>query len=133
VSTARQSYTYEIDRARKRIHVRAHTALDRASLVAIIDRQLQDNAWSFGVLYDVRHVVGATSAADTRAVSAHALACVERHGPRGPVAIVTRSAEMVGAGQMYALVNAEAMQVEVFWDVDDADRWLDEQRAVRSS
>jgi hypothetical protein len=43
------------------------------------------------------------------------------------VALVTKSAEMVGAGQAYADDTARlGLNVQVFWDPAEAEQWLAE-------
>ena len=51
---------------------------------------------------------------------------------RGPVAIVTRTAAIVGVTQMYAFFGVKiGLSIEVFWDLQEADRWLVEQAGAR--
>jgi hypothetical protein len=66
--------------------------------------------------------------ADVVAVADHVRDYTAAHGERGPVAMVTRNIEMLGAGQIYAFQGAKrGYSVELFWDVPEAEGWLDQQ------
>jgi hypothetical protein len=119
------AFTYDRDDARRRIRVTAQRLLNASDLIAIVDQQLEEQAWSYGTLYDLRLVNAATSRPDAVAVAAHVEALVAKHGPRGPVALVTRFIKMVGAGQLYAIDSSrKGRSVDVFWDLDEAEAWL---------
>jgi hypothetical protein len=125
-------FDYVRDDGRRRIRITANQPLQGDDLIAIVERQVREDAWTYGILYDLRAVSGATPKGDVRAVADHVLALVTVHGPRGAVALVTRTIDMVGTGQMYAFLGARAgIKVEVFWDLIEAERWLDEQQLPR--
>jgi hypothetical protein len=129
--TSLPRFEYTRDDARRRIRVTARETFNRDDLVAIVDRQLQDDAWSYGMLYDMRSLSDAISRADAIAFAEYVRECGIKHGPRGPVALVTRSMKIVGAGQAYAFdVGKQGFVVEVFWDIDEATAWLDTQPTV---
>jgi hypothetical protein len=122
-------FDYVRDDGRRRIRIKAHQPLQGNDLIAIVDRQVREDAWAYGMLYDLRAVSGATPKGDLREVADHVLAYVTLHGARGAVALVTRTVDMIGTGQMYAFLGARAgIKVEVFWDLAEAERWLDEQQ-----
>ena len=121
-----QRYDFIRDDSRRRVIVKAREPLDAADLVAIVDRQIAEGAWRFGIVYDLRVAfAGATSPEDGQTIAAYVLRQVAAHGPRGAVAIVTRQPDMIAAGLMYAY-RARKVNVEVFWDIDEAECWLDE-------
>jgi hypothetical protein len=51
------------------------------------------------------------------------------HGPRGPVAVVAREGGAISSAQMYNIFGGKTESIEVFWDLDDAEQWLDERLA----
>jgi LmbE family N-acetylglucosaminyl deacetylase len=121
-------FDYARDDARRRIRVTAHQPLEADDLIAIVDRQVREQTWTYGVLYDLRALQVARLKGDLRKVADHVLAAVTAHGRRGSVALVARAAEIVGSGQMYAFLGARiGFSVEVFWDLDEAEQWLDGQ------
>jgi hypothetical protein len=122
-------FEYVRDDARRRIRVTAHQPLRAEDFIAIVDRQVREHTWAYGILYDLRAVHEATSKADARSGADHLRNYVTVHGTRGAVALVTRTVDMVGTGQMYAFLGAKiGFHVEVFWDLDAAERWLDAQQ-----
>jgi hypothetical protein len=123
--TAPSPFTFEVDEARRVIRVTARETLSGNALIAIIDRQLAEGYWSFGMLYDLRRIDRMTSSGDTRIVAEYVQQAVREHGERGPVAIVTRQAGVLSGGQIYAYHTKSAVRVEVFWDMDEAHAWLD--------
>ncbi len=119
-----QRFSYSCDEARRLVRVTAREPLTAADLVAIIDRQRHEGSWVFGILYDLRRVEGATSKEDAAAVADHVRQSVLEHGPRGPVALVTSKSEMLSTGLVYAHGTRQSIQMEVFWDLQEADQWL---------
>ena len=118
---------YAKDDAKRRISVEVSDPYDAADLRALVDRQIEDDAWTYGMLYDARQVSTALATDDLRAVMEHVGRLVKQLGPRGPVAIVTRSGALVGVTQIYAFFGAKiGLRVESFWDLADAQTWLDE-------
>jgi hypothetical protein len=121
----RQRYDYVRDDAKRRIRVTLHQRLSADELIGIVDRQAEEGAWTYGMLYDLRSLQDPSPKEDIVTVSARVQAHIATYGSRGPVALVTRAIGIVGAGQMYA---AEGMNrgfnVQVFWDIDDAEEWL---------
>ncbi len=122
-------FTYACDAGARIIRVVARQTLTVDDVVGIIDRQIGEERWSFGILYDLRRVEAALSKEDAARVAEHASSMGAAHGPRGPVALVA-SAKLVGARAVYAIRTRRTQHVEVFWDPDEAQRWLTE-RLVR--
>jgi hypothetical protein len=121
-------FDYERDDVRRRIRITARQPLRAADLTAIVDRQLHDNAWTYGILYDLRTIATVTSRVDADAVADYVRASVGVHGPRGSVALITRRGDIVAMGQIYAMRSAgSGFDVEVFWDLADGEGWLDGQ------
>ncbi len=122
-------YEYTRDDARQRIRIRLRQAPDAADYIAIVDRQIADGTWHFDIVYDVRaQLTGLSSKEDIQTAREYVERQVAALGPRGAVAVVSPHTEIVAAAQIYAY-RARGIQVEVFWDMADAERWLDERRS----
>jgi len=119
-----ERFTYARDAERRIVRVTTRDVITADDLVAVIDRQREEGSWSFGVLYDMRRLEGPMSKEDTMTVANHVRQSVSEHGPRGPVALVTRKSNLVGAGLVYAHDIKRSAEIEVFWDVREAEEWL---------
>jgi hypothetical protein len=119
-----ERFNYVADTQRRIVRVTARQLLTGADLIGIIDRQVREGRWSFGMLYDLRRTDRITSREDAETVVDHVQELVSLHGPRGPVALVTNRADMVATGQIYAFRTMRSMEMEVFWDLQEADAWL---------
>ena len=123
----RPRYDYVRDDAKRRIRVTVHERLSSEELIGIVDRQAEEGTWGFGTLYDMRSLQDAAPKTDLATVWARVQTHIAEHGTRGPVALVTRAFGIVGAGQMYATETlSRGFNVQVFWDLDDAEQWLSE-------
>jgi hypothetical protein len=120
--------TYARDDVHRRIVVTITGEAHTADVLGVIERQVADDAWQYGMLYDSREDTSAPSSADLRAV----VDVVGRHiaqlGPRGPVAIVTSQPMNYGMARMYSTLGEPVhINVEVFRELADAEAWLDAQ------
>jgi hypothetical protein len=119
------AFHYVRDDARRRIVIALRQLLPTGNLLAMVNRQLTEGTWTYGALYDLRALLGAPSRVDAIVAARHVGGLIQAHGPRGPVAIVTRAREMVAAAHAYAFDSAlGGHPVEVFLNLDDADYWL---------
>jgi hypothetical protein len=119
------SFQFTRDDERRRIRVTLQRPLGAAELISIVDRQVEENAWTYGTLYDLRLIDRAIDRPAATAVADYVQTLAQRHGRRGPVAIVTRKVDVVAAGHAYALDSTrQGRVVDVFWDIDDAEQWL---------
>jgi hypothetical protein len=101
-------------------HVTTEDVLDA------VDRQAEEGTWSYSVLYDARAGKNAPTPEDLRRVVMRVGMLTARHGPRGPVAFVTKSPHMLRMARAYSnLGQLTALEVEVFARVEDAEQWLD--------
>ena len=117
--------TYERDDGRRRIVVTTIGIVGIDDLLAVIDRQGREGTWQYGILYDSRRVASVASQTDVRAGLKHVEALSRTHGRRGPVAFVTTMPAAFGMVRMYSTLAGQLHQaVEVFRDIDDAERWL---------
>jgi hypothetical protein len=129
VDGRRERYVYIRDDANRRIRIIVHERLNADELIGIVDRQASEATWAYGVLYDMRSVQDASPKEDIVTVSARVEEHIATLGARGPVALVTRAFGVVGAGQIYAAESlSRGFNVQVFWDIDDAEEWLSRPR-----
>lgn len=120
-------FDYIRDDVRRRIYITAHGVLSADDLMGIVDRQMREKTWKYSMLYDLRAHKGITRG-DVIMVAEHVRTYVDRFGSRGPVAVCARTMEMQGAGHRYAIESTKfGLNVEVFADLREAERWLDEQ------
>jgi hypothetical protein len=120
-----ERYDYVRDDARRRIRITVHEPLTAEELIGIVDRQAEEGTWTYGMLYDMRALQHPSAKEDIVTVSSRVQGHIANLGPRGPVALVTRAFGVVGAGQIYAAESqTRGFNVQVFWDVDDAEEWL---------
>jgi hypothetical protein len=126
------SFVYTRDDARRRIRVTAQRALQREDFRAIVDRQAQEETWRYAMLYDLRLMPWAVPIDDADMLAAQVYRHLVTYGPRGPVAVVTTSIEVIGAARLYSVTTARAgIDVKVFWDLAPAEQWLDEQQPLQ--
>jgi hypothetical protein len=129
-------FDYIRDDAHRRIRIVARDPLGAEDLCEIVDRQVREGTWTYGILYDMRATTGAgMSKMETRAVAEHVRAHVARRGARGPVALLTGTTDLVAVGQKYAYFLGSKLrsQFKVFWDLAGAERWLDHWQARQAS
>jgi hypothetical protein len=123
------AFDYVLDHQKRRLTIVRSGAAELDQIIALLDRQAADGAWSYRLLHDARGASTALSATEARTVAEHSRRLSLVHGPRGKVAFVTRSPALVGAMQIYAILAGEGSAVQVFWDRADAESWLAEGEA----
>jgi hypothetical protein len=116
---------YVRDDRRRRIRLLARDPITVEDGFAVLARQVADGAWHYGMLVDVR--LATLQIGDNPAFLARVQELEVDHGPHGPVAVVTRKPANIAAAKGYAMQSAPtaSLEVDVFWDMDDAERWLD--------
>jgi hypothetical protein len=121
-------FTYAKDDTRRRIRVKLHDPIRLDEAIAIVQQQAVDGAWAYHLLYDARGITSPPDSAQAAQVLEHVKRLIAEYGPRGRVALVTRHPDMIALSQGYAFNAAKtAVEVQVFWDINEAERWLDEQ------
>jgi hypothetical protein len=121
---------YECDDVRRRIRVTLTDPVTVAELLVSVERQFADGAWAYGLLIDARSTFRAPQPAEMRSFVSGVQELVAAHGPRGPIAIVAREAGAIIGAQLYDFFSQKMEGVETFWDIDDAQRWLDDRMAT---
>ena len=116
---------YERDDARRRVVVTIQGAFQLDDILVIMERLRSEDTWAYGVLYDLRHVVGYPTMEDLQHKLAQA-ATREGEGPRGPVAFLATKPILYSRLCTYTALTRKTTgaAVEVFRDLDEADKWL---------
>ena len=117
---------YARDDAKRRLTLTVSDPLTLEERIAAVERQLADGAWKYGLIIDARSMASFTpQLADMQAAAFRLAELVAAHGPRGPVALVTRQPAVIGASAMHNSLGVKTPGVQVFWDLDDAQTFLD--------
>jgi hypothetical protein len=117
---------YERDDSRQRILILTAGHVTTEEVLGVVDRQAEEGTWSYSVLYDVRAGKNIPTPEDLCRVVMRVGVLTARHGPRGPVALVTTTPQMSRMARTYSnLGELTALDVEVFTRVEDAEQWLD--------
>jgi hypothetical protein len=117
---------YVRDDAKRRITLTVSDPLTVEERIAAVEHQLADGAWGYGLIIDARSMASFTPKLTEMQAAASRLAeLVAVHGPRGPVALVSRQSSVIGASAMHNSLGVRTPGVQVFWDMEDAHRFLD--------
>jgi hypothetical protein len=108
---------YELDDARRRLVVTVEGPFAVADFLAIMERQRDDGAWTYGMLSDLRGMTGEPA----RQFMSEAERTTQ---PRGPVAILATDPVIYGRACTYAALTRATLTIEVFRDLDKAEQWL---------
>ena len=119
-------YFVDIEHDRKRVTIVGRDPVGLSDVIALLDGQVRDGAWSYGSLHDAQLVTWIPSPDDVVAIVVHIAAIVAAHGPRGPVGFVAASQTRVGIARMYAAIaEGSRYKASVFRNREDAERWLE--------
>jgi hypothetical protein len=119
---------YVRDDVKRRIGIALTEAVTVDELIETVERQLVDGAWAYGVLVDGRAMRDLPKPKDIQAFVACVRELVAVHGPRGPMAFVSSESGVFSTAEMYLFLGGKTDALEVFGDIADAQRWLDELR-----
>lgn len=112
---------YHRDDDRSVVWIRTTEPIVVLDVTRMLDRQLAEGIWHFEALVDARRAI--LSRSDGNELLEHVRRLATQYGPPGPVALVTRQG--LGPAQIFAIHSEQAgLGFEVFWDVDEAERWL---------
>src|SRR5262245_18323858 len=119
-------FDYVRDDRRRCIRVTVRAKMTRRDWLAIIDRQASEGTWSYGLLYDFRQMMEPVSREDTEAAALRVRQHALGKGPRGPLAVVAEQPDVLSRSEGYGFLHKRSgIRLEVFWDVEEAERWLD--------
>src|SRR5688572_334585 len=122
-------YDYIRDDARRRVRFNVSAPITDAEMIAMVDLRIADGLWKYGVLVDTR--AAAQPPSDMTALINYLAEITAKLGPSGPIAVVARTAPFVGTSKVFAFhAGGTSKSIEVFWDYDEADRWLDAMMAT---
>jgi hypothetical protein len=93
-------------------------------MLTVIARQRAEDTWSYGLLYDLRRMTGHATVADLRDIMGQAAVQRPNERRRGPVALLVTDPTLYGLACTYAALGRGKLTIQVFRDVDEADRWL---------
>jgi hypothetical protein len=115
------SIGYERDDARRRVVVTVAGPFAVADFLAVMERQRDDGAWTYGMFYDLRGMTGAPAIDDLRQFMSEAERTTQ---PPGPVAILATDPAIYSRACTYASLVRAALRIGVFRDPDEAEQWL---------
>jgi hypothetical protein len=118
---------YVLDRARQRLTIVGRDPVGELDVLSWLVRQAADDAWAFGTLVDLRLVAWNPTTEEIRRILGRIVTLSVTHGPRGPVAVAATQPALFGMAHMYSALSDQA--VEAFYELAEAERWLDEQSA----
>jgi hypothetical protein len=123
---------YVLDHARQRLTIIGRDPVDVPDELAWLERQLADGAWAYGTLDDLRLVTWNPTSEEVRRILRRIGMLSATHGPRGPVAIVATQ-PLFDRARTYAASLGALLghEVDVFYELADAERWLDERQAAK--
>ena len=122
-------FHYVREDSRRLVKVTVIDPFTLAEFVELTERQLAEGAWPFAMLVDGRGMVTPPQPADIRRFVACIREVIAANGPRGPIAFVAKESNVIGRAQMYSALGGRVESIEVFWHLDEARRWLDNQTA----
>ena len=117
----RMPIRYERDDARRRVVVTVEGPFAVADFLAVMERQRDDGAWTYGMLSDLRGMTGEPAIDDLRQFLSEAARNIQ---PRGPIAILATDPVIYGRACTYAALVRATLTVGVFHNVDEAEQWL---------
>src|SRR6266849_4458814 len=121
---------YVLDCARQRLTIIGRDPIGVPDVLAWLERQAADGAWVYRTLDDLRLVTWNPTTEEVRRILRRIVTLSATHGLRGPAAIVATRPVLVGMAHMYAALSDQAAgHVEAFYELIEAERWLDEQQA----
>jgi hypothetical protein len=116
---------YVRDDATRRITLTLSDPLTVTEIITTAEHQLADNAWLFELLIDTRATLVVFRPIQMRLFATDLREFVTTHGPPGPIAIVATKSATIRAN-IYLVFGEKTESFKVFWDLDDAQQWLDE-------
>jgi hypothetical protein len=117
------SIQYERDDRIKRAVITITGSFDALEAFDCLERHRAGGAWTYGLLYDLRHTTGEPTIETLRAFAS---TIESRPGEprRGPVAVLTANPVMYSRACTYAALAKGHATIDVFRDHDEAIAWL---------
>jgi hypothetical protein len=118
---------YAPDHAKRRVRVTIQDTIAAADARACGDEQITEGTWGYSVLYDMGEAGSRATSEDIGVVIRHLGTLEASLGHDAPVAIVTRSRKPWSGHRRRPNLDANGRPLRFFGDLDDAERWLDQQ------
>ena len=115
-------FKYERDDARLRVVITFQGPFQMCEAFAAMDRHQIEDAWSYGVLYDLRQQTASPSLGELRQLMSTDAS--DTTGDRGPVAFVVIDADKYRIACTYGAMVQSKIKIEVFREMDEAHLWL---------
>jgi hypothetical protein len=116
--------SYARDDTRRRVVITVQGAVQTSEMLTVIERQRAEDTWNYGTLFDLRRVEGHPTVAELRDLMRQASAHAPAAWRPGPVALLATEATLYNRLCTYAALTQGKLTLEVFRDLDEADRWL---------
>jgi len=118
---------YAPDHAKRRVRVKIQDAIAAPEIRAYGDEQITEGTRGYSVLYDMGEASSRVSSEQVGLVIRHLWTLEASLGHEGPVAIVTKSRKASSSRRARPNVEDYGRALRFFGDLDDAERWLDQQ------
>jgi hypothetical protein len=99
---------------------------EKSEIAATLVRHTDERAWDYGLLWDLRRMIGRPTYAELVAFRSQYVDWLPADaGTRGPVAVVADTADAYGAACLYAIMVRPKLTIEVFRHRREAETWID--------
>jgi hypothetical protein len=123
---------YAPDHAKRRVRVKMQGTLAPADNQGSVDERITEGTWGYSVLYDMGETGSVATSEDVGRVIRCLWTLEVSLGCSSPVAIVSRSRRAPSINRDNPEVDDNGRALRFFGDVDDAERWLDQQLSAAS-
>jgi hypothetical protein len=121
-------FTYTRDDQRRRVVIAYKGTFNANDGLATVEQRLADaGTESYGVLYDLRGLIGQPTVGDLKEfMKAESLPAAGEQPvqPRGPIAFLVTEPALYEKACTYRALGRGKLSIEVFRDRDEADEWL---------
>lgn len=117
---------HDRDDVLRRVVVRIEGPFQTGDVMAFLEQHRLSDAWSYGMLYDLRGMTGQPTLEEQRALMSRG---VQAGRQRGPLAILVTDPEMYKKACAYAALGHAMLTIGVFRDAGEAEAWLAGQSA----
>ena len=124
---------FERNDDRRRITLTATGTVTRDEALAVIDRQVAEGVWAYGIVFDIRSADALPKPSELFEILDYVRRSVREYGPRGALAIVAEPSQSHQGVRTYVSLSDPSRQFATFTDVHEAVRWLEEQPPERPS
>lgn len=117
---------FALDEARRIARMTVSGEYDHDGVVAMLERLVEERAWGYGVLFDLRTLDDAPTSTDLTRLT-ETVAGMGSGQKRGPLALLARDGEQYARACAYlALGVRRGREIDIFRHSDEAEEWLRE-------